>query len=490
MNRITQHERRPGAPRLIAFGGGGGGVGRSTAAIEIGRFLQRRSLRVLVVDAALHSPSLHVRLELGDDRPRGMPGTRDGFDAADWVAPAGRQRPAVLVLADAYPTRYDRPDVSAAVIVAALRALDFDVVIVDLPAGGDPLSAELFALSDVPVLVTATEPVPVHETTGFMRAVVQQALAAHPTAAGRERDIVRAVLDAPVAWDVDALVASAEAHGVGEVVRATLRDLEVYVLLTFTRESAERDLGQVLSLSWFALLGVRPRYIGALDHDDRRWFHVRQDNLAPALGSDRGTGVMVDEVGARLASVEDLDAQQPRRAWGEPITPIELLGVSEEAEPLEVRQAYRKLWEGLRRDSVVTQRLLDGPRRDALVARLEEANRELQTWLAERSLHGRTTVDLSLAPIVSSGEHPGIKVARARERVQISLRELSLRTRIGLRYLEAIERFELDALPRAVYLRGYLREVARALELDPEPLLDAYLSALSDARRRRILSRD
>jgi len=72
---------------------------------------------------------------------------------------------------------------------------------------------------------------------------------------------------------------------------------------------------------------------------------------------------------------------------------------------------------------------------------------------------------------------------RARNAKGMTIQSLSRRAHIGLRYLEAIEAFEIAALPREVYLRGYLREIGRALDLDPDELTQQYLSELHAARR-------
>ncbi|MCB8945517.1 MAG: helix-turn-helix domain-containing protein [Ardenticatenaceae bacterium] len=63
----------------------------------------------------------------------------------------------------------------------------------------------------------------------------------------------------------------------------------------------------------------------------------------------------------------------------------------------------------------------------------------------------------------------------ARETKGYTLAEVQEQTRISLRFLEALEDGEYDALPTAVHVRGFLRNYARFLGLDPEPLLNRYL---------------
>ena len=58
-----------------------------------------------------------------------------------------------------------------------------------------------------------------------------------------------------------------------------------------------------------------------------------------------------------------------------------------------------------------------------------------------------------------------------REEKGLSLEEVSLLTRIKPRYLAAIEAENWDVLPSAVQQKGFVRSYARAMEIDPAPLL-------------------
>ena len=69
----------------------------------------------------------------------------------------------------------------------------------------------------------------------------------------------------------------------------------------------------------------------------------------------------------------------------------------------------------------------------------------------------------------------GQRLRKERESRDVTLRELSDATRIGKRYLEALESNDFDALPGAVFAKGYIRNYAEHLGLDPEPLIADYL---------------
>ncbi len=63
---------------------------------------------------------------------------------------------------------------------------------------------------------------------------------------------------------------------------------------------------------------------------------------------------------------------------------------------------------------------------------------------------------------------------RRREELDISLEQAEADTRIRLRYLEALESEEYDALPDPVVGRGFLRNYASYLQLDPQEASERY----------------
>ena len=69
----------------------------------------------------------------------------------------------------------------------------------------------------------------------------------------------------------------------------------------------------------------------------------------------------------------------------------------------------------------------------------------------------------------------GDELRRERELREISLREVSEATKIGLRYLEALERNSFDNLPGGVFNRGFVRAYSEFIGIDPEAMVNAYL---------------
>jgi transcriptional regulator with XRE-family HTH domain len=68
----------------------------------------------------------------------------------------------------------------------------------------------------------------------------------------------------------------------------------------------------------------------------------------------------------------------------------------------------------------------------------------------------------------------GDRLRNAREAQAVSVHDVAAATRISERYLNALEHDELEALPGRVFAKGYIKSYAQFLDIDAQPLLDAY----------------
>lgn len=66
---------------------------------------------------------------------------------------------------------------------------------------------------------------------------------------------------------------------------------------------------------------------------------------------------------------------------------------------------------------------------------------------------------------------PGARLRQARERRGDSIGEVAQALKLAPRQIEALERGDHQALPGPAFVRGFMRNYARYLGLDPEPLL-------------------
>jgi cytoskeleton protein RodZ len=82
----------------------------------------------------------------------------------------------------------------------------------------------------------------------------------------------------------------------------------------------------------------------------------------------------------------------------------------------------------------------------------------------------------------------GRELADARRRLGFSLEDVAARTKIKVERLRAIEATDPAQLPPPVYLRGFLREYAATVRLDPEETSERYLNELGNSTAAAALS--
>ena len=90
----------------------------------------------------------------------------------------------------------------------------------------------------------------------------------------------------------------------------------------------------------------------------------------------------------------------------------------------------------------------------------------------KRRMRIKPTLDIELTP---DTEFSGTLLKRLRESADASLNDVAEITKISKRYLRALEDNDFDALPAAVYVRGFLSEYARVMGLDGQMVTSSFM---------------
>jgi len=77
------------------------------------------------------------------------------------------------------------------------------------------------------------------------------------------------------------------------------------------------------------------------------------------------------------------------------------------------------------------------------------------------------------APAGAASGAPGARLAQARELRSLSVADVARQLKLSVAQVEALEAGQFDRLPGPVFVRGFIRNYARLVRLDPEPLLQA-----------------
>ncbi len=162
------------------------------------------------------------------------------------------------------------------------------------------------------------------------------------------------------------------------------------------------------------------------------------------------------------------------------------LGLAEGATPEEVRRAYHRMKALYAEGSLGTYNLMMPEERENKLDEIERAYMRLSSESHPSGDFSQQPLSPELAPPPdppAPGEGLGIYLKRCRENLGLTLKDVAAKTRIRTTYLEHIEREDLTDLPAPVYLRGFILEYARLLNLtNPEEVAAAYLRLLQEGK--------
>ncbi len=190
-------------------------------------------------------------------------------------------------------------------------------------------------------------------------------------------------------------------------------------------------------------------------------------------------------------------------------TYYEILEVSQNATAKEIEKAYEHAKETFHADSLAVYSLFSEEEVKEIGEAIEEAYRVLTDEASRRSydqshfqsVEGRLPEEPSESQEVSrekktslsftglsfnveEGCFDGKTLKQVRERVGVELQTVSKETKISVKILEAIEEEAFEKLPALVYLKGFLKNYAQSLGLDPQKVVEDYLKVLKEPKKK------
>jgi flagellar biosynthesis protein FlhG len=424
---VAPLESSDSAPRIHAVGGGKGGVGKSLVSANLAAALAAAGRRCVVIDADLGGANLHTLL--GVSRPRYTLShllAGDVSALADlmvqtsvpnlWLV-SGNQ--AQLEMANLGHGQKKR-------LVRQIQRLDVDDVVLDLGAGSAFNVLDFFLLARRGLVVATPEPTAIENAEYFLRAAFYRSL----REAARRPDVAAAIRRLRENGGARRL------HSAGELI-ALVRAIDPpaakpledraqafapLLVVNQVRTAQHRSVGARIVASCRDRLGVAIELAGSIDSDP---------NVAAAV-ERRQTALQAFPLSRFSRQIEAL----ARR---------------------------------LQHDLSCERGEGSGHRASGVAAPAAPARGAARA----RSLSGDVAPSRPLPPLDPSD--PGGYLRRCREALGLSLAEMTERTRI--RILDQIESERFELLPPEPYLKGYLFEYARALDLpDIADLANCYLA--------------
>ena len=158
------------AKRILAIGGGKGGVGKSIVATSLACAWALRGRHVVLVDLDLGAANLHSYLGIRQRTPTIAEFLRrEAGELESLLVPTRQDNLLLLSGAEYVPGMANPPHWMKLKLLRHIRALDADLVILDLGAGTAFNTLDFFDAADLGVVVTEPEPAAVMNAYGFIK---------------------------------------------------------------------------------------------------------------------------------------------------------------------------------------------------------------------------------------------------------------------------------------------------------------------------------
>ena len=508
--------RLPRGKRVIVVGGGRGGVGKATLTLNLGVYFAQLGRSVVVCDGDPGGSNLHAMLGLP-----AAPLVRFDPDDESQPVPVATPVPGLSMLPSAFDLLAMAPAKPArrGEWQKRLSAVAADYVLIHIGASAASPCLDLFATADIAICVTAPEPIAIETTYGFLRTLFARGLRRRLMKEKHKLRLVERALGQllPMASPLDIVEALHRYdHALGNMAARELARLAPRLVVCPTRLRSDLELGPAMLGISDRFLGIRMDYLGHVEHDDAAWLSVRKRSPLLIESPTSKSARNIERIARRILALlmaEDARAGERRdldRApadWSRPLPKnlYEVLGVPRTAADDEIRRAYKRQREIFREGSFPVVSVVTPDALHAEQARIEEAydtlldsNKrrayDLSTFpadaprdaRAERHFDEARQAELLLLQaeigreIHAETEFTGALLRKVREAQGVELSDIALRSKISSLHLAALEEERAIDLPAAVYVQGFIQEVAKFLKLDPTQVTRTYMRRYRD----------
>lgn len=499
-------------PRVVAIGGGKGGVGKSLVAANVGIFLATLGKRVILVDGSFGAPNLHIFA--------GVP--RPARSLSEALVPGGpplaelavsTHVPGVRLIAGVYdpPAMAEPTPAQIRTICEQLRGLPADWVVVDLGPGLAAPTLELFLEADIQMLVAVPDPTSIELMHRFVKAAFLKALErrglAHLVRGAERATLTEYEGGAPSPLEIWLDAVEDQATELDEL-RDTILGFSPHLVINSARSKSDMELGRAVASVARRRVGTPIRYLGHLEYDEAVWASTRRRRPLLIEHPETRVAKCFERVARGLLAV-----RPPATGGDGDVLPsdshYELLEVPPTASFEDIRRANRRIRDIYGAESIAISGLYDPASLEAVHRRLDLAYTSLMDAAKRKEYDMELFPDgvpMPITPPVTSPDAPpprgatkvddpasivirppmpelspqtefsGPLLRQIREAVGVELREIAERSKIGMSYLHALEGEVFAKLPAAVYVRGFLAEYARSLGLDAERVKQTYLA--------------
>lgn len=300
--------------KVIAVGGGKGGVGKSLLATNIGIKLAEQKKRVLLLDADLGAGNLHTFVRAERARSPLSAFIKGEFDDVGMlISPTEVSNLDIISAANDSLDVANQSPQKVARLKRILRMSGYDKIIIDLGPGTGNNTLDMFLSAQSGLVVTTPEPTSMENSYRFLKCLFLRRIGTllkdqnNVTLRGHLENILyrtRSRRPRTIANVLDEL--RELDHDGGQIIQNMLGSVRIYIIVNQTLSDEDRFLGDQIERACFDYFGVRIQYLGHVNYSKEIIESVRRRKPFTVEYGDSRSSKDLDLIVDRLVPWSDM----------------------------------------------------------------------------------------------------------------------------------------------------------------------------------------
>jgi flagellar biosynthesis protein FlhG len=264
------------SPKILAVGGGKGGVGKSLVSILFSIELAHQNKKIIIIDTDLGGANLHTLMGIKtptrtlNDFVTRKYGTMEEICIPTPVKNLQMICGASEILSFANPQYAQKNK-----IVQSLTRLPADFVILDLGAGTSYNVLDFFLIADYPIVVVTPQPISIQNAYGFVRNAVYRKLSRMAAQHSYLQKLITMAMDPKndtqmhTIPDLFAAVNKSYNDGIAQQLKSAIDSIKPWIITNNAHDERDQNAGRIIQLVSEKYLTVSAQTLGTIHSDPR-----------------------------------------------------------------------------------------------------------------------------------------------------------------------------------------------------------------------------
>ena len=268
-------------PKIVAVGGGKGGVGKSTISILLAFWFARMGKQTILVDVDLGGANLHTLIGI-----KNPPRTLNDFvtkryDSLEDVSLKTEMENLCLIAGASDILSLANIHISQkAKLIQNLARLDADYIVLDLGAGTSYNVLDFFLVAEIKVVVVTPQPIAIQNSYAFIRNTVYRRLSQLVSKKASLQTIIKTAMDTSNELKVrtvsELLQIIQELNGreAMTALQDEIRKIQPFIITNMIRTNRDKGAGRVIQMVADKYLMIHSVDLGSIVYDQNLYSMV------------------------------------------------------------------------------------------------------------------------------------------------------------------------------------------------------------------------